>query len=163
MEYVAGLGAAVIVVTLIKSFGGDDRSIGGNDAPSSAEGGAAPGPGPGSASTVIYLDKPAEYAQAALNPNGSLVAITAQWCSHCKNMKKEFEKVPELYASMNGDPRARFFWVETHPNFKDDELDVEGFPTVRFYMGGKGKDYNGPRSADGLTKFMISQMKTNSR
>lgn len=81
---------------------------------------------------------------------GGLFTISAPWCKHCSELKKEVSKaqkiVPFDFFDMQGDK------TESHKQ-KMKELGVNGFPTM-FYVGKAGVlfPYTGDRSASALSE-----------
>lgn len=82
-----------------------------------------------------------------------LVEVYAPWCGHCKklapiydDLAKRLEKFDSIMiAKMDG----------TANEFAG--LDVQGFPTLKFYKKGnksKPMDFNGDRTVDGFIKFL---------
>ena len=39
------------------------------------------------------------------------------------------------------------------------DAQVQGYPTIKFYVDGKVSDYDGPRSADGIVDFMLRKFR----
>ena len=173
MEYLGGIAAAILIIHGIKRYTSDDMGgsayaemtpitpgmaagfppgttprtpyPGPNKTPMAA--GAGPTPALDHNKTITTQD---EFVQAAMSPGGAMVAITADWCGHCKAMKPEFD------AARSASP-IPMYWVDTK-KFDESDLDgIEGFPTLRYYKGGIGKDYSGDRTAQGMLDFINKQ------
>ena len=39
------------------------------------------------------------------------------------------------------------------------DAQVQGYPTIKYYVDGKVSDYDGPRSADGIVDFMLRKFR----
>lgn len=39
------------------------------------------------------------------------------------------------------------------------DAQIQGYPTIKFYVDGKASDYDGPRSADGIVDFMLRKFR----
>lgn len=80
-------------------------------------------------------------------------------CGHCKRLKPEFENAaPGLLAN---DPPVSLVKVDCTEGGKATcgRFDVKGYPTLKIFRNGElSSDYNGPREAAGITKFMRSQV-----
>jgi len=89
----------------------------------------------------------------------ALVMFYAPWCGHCKKLKPEFEKAnDELLAN---DPPVTLVKVDCTEGGKDscNRFEVKGYPTLKIFKNGElSSDYNGPREAAGIVKFMKSQV-----
>lgn len=65
-----------------------------------------------------------------------LVAFTAPWCGHCKNMKPTYEKIAKAW-------EAESDCIVAHMNADDEankeiagRYDVRSFPTIKFFPKG---------------------------
>jgi protein disulfide-isomerase-like protein len=79
----------------------------------------------------------------------NLVLYFAPWCGHCKTLKPEWAKLEKegikgvTISSVNADEEKE----------KVEEAGVEGFPTIILYNKGKKEVYNGPRTAEDISKW----------
>ncbi|CAP30096.1 Protein CBR-PDI-3 [Caenorhabditis briggsae] len=87
----------------------------------------------------------------------ALVKFYAPWCGHCKKMAPEYEKAAPKLAS--NDPPVALIKVDcTTEKTVCDKFGVKGFPTLKIFRNGSpAQDYDGPRDADGIVKFMRGQ------
>jgi protein disulfide-isomerase/protein disulfide-isomerase A1 len=89
------------------------------------------------------------------NDNGALVEFYAPWCGHCKKLEPEFDAAAK---TMNDDgvkiPLGKVdATVETKLAGK---FEVNGYPTLKYFVGGKPTDYDGPREAKGIVAWIKS-------
>jgi len=100
-----------------------------------------------------------DKVQKVLNDNKpTFVAFVANWCGHCKNLKKdwlEFEKD-------NEDKNCNIISIDcANDNNKDlaEKHKVKGYPTIRFYPNGLKdistfESYEGGRTKKELENFI---------
>nr|CAG4642426.1 EOG090X0438 [Evadne anonyx] len=91
--------------------------------------------------------------------NTALVMFYAPWCGHCKRLKPEFEKAGSLL--FKNDPPVTLVKVDCTEGGKAtcSKFSVQGYPTLKIFKAGEfSADYNGPREASGIAKYMRAQV-----
>ena len=90
----------------------------------------------------------------------SVLALTADWCGHCKHLKPIFDKVGKKFKG--GSIMVANVDQKMHHELKMQPSQTDGFPTIRAYNGlstnGDDYDYDGPRNEKGLTDFINKQL-----
>lgn len=81
-----------------------------------------------------------------------LVEFYAPWCGHCKNLAPEYEKAAKALKGI-----ANIAAVDATKEQVD--VQIQGYPTLKFYVEGKVTDYDGPRTADGIVDFMLRKFR----
>jgi len=85
-------------------------------------------------------------------------------CGHCKRLKPEFDKAGDLLKG--NDPPISLAKVDCTEAGKDtcNQFSVTGYPTLKIFRNGEvSQDYNGPREAAGIVKYMQSQVGPSSK
>lgn len=83
-----------------------------------------------------------------------LVAMVAPWCGHCKNLKPEWAKAAK---ELKGKVKLGQVDATVHTSIAS-EYQVRGYPTIKFFPGGKKdsssvQDYEGGRTASDIIAF----------
>ncbi|CAH1134868.1 unnamed protein product [Ceutorhynchus assimilis] len=89
----------------------------------------------------------------------ALVMFYAPWCGHCKRLKPEYAKAAEDL--IRNDPPVALVKVDCTEGGKEtcNKNSVSGYPTLKIFRNGEfSQDYNGPREANGIVKYMKAQV-----
>lgn len=95
------------------------------------------------------------FDSIALNPEKDvLVEFYAPWCGHCKQLAPIYDKLGEHFKD---DENVVIAKMDATAN-ELEHTKVSSFPTIKLYAKGDNKviEYNGPRTLEGLTKFVES-------
>jgi len=103
--------------------------------------------------TVLTKDNFKDFMSE--NDAGALVEYYAPWCGHCKKLEPEFNKAAEALNSAGVKiPLAKV--DATVEKELGEEQEVRGYPTLKYFVGGKPTEYDGPREADGIVSWIKS-------
>lgn len=82
-----------------------------------------------------------------------LVEFYAPWCGHCKKLAPEFSKAAkELKGLDNPVPLAKVDATENPEVAK--QFEVQGYPTIKFFIKGQPIEFNGGRTAADIVNWI---------
>lgn len=87
-----------------------------------------------------------------------LVEFFAPWCGHCKNLEPEWRKAA---AELKGKVKLGALDATAHQS-KAQEYGVQGYPTIKFFPGGRkdsdsAQDYQGGRTASDIVAWALEK------
>jgi len=89
-----------------------------------------------------------------------LIIVKASWCGHCKRAMPDFERLVSASPITKSDGSAVTVRLLDDAADKEEvqNLNVKGFPTILYRSAdGSISNYNGERSYDGITAFIMNQ------
>ncbi|XP_022244185.1 protein disulfide-isomerase A3-like isoform X3 [Limulus polyphemus] len=117
-----------------------------------------------SASDVLDYSGP-DFEDLVKEHDIILVEFFAPWCGHCKKLAPEYESAATTLK--NNDPPVSLAKVDcTSDNGKEtcSKYGVSGYPTLKIFRQGEfSAEYSGPRQADGIIKYMKTQVGPSSK
>jgi len=91
------------------------------------------------------------FAEAIATYDNLLVEFYAPWCGHCKKLAPEYAKAA---AALKKDGLFIAKMDATANEVTPSQYDVEGFPTLKFFRGGKATDYTGGRTEADIVNWV---------
>jgi protein disulfide-isomerase A1 len=83
------------------------------------------------------------------------VEFYAPWCGHCKQLAPIWDKLGEQFKTVESVVIAK---MDATANDPPEGLNIQGFPTLKFFKSGSDKskpmDYDGDRTVKGFRKFL---------
>jgi protein disulfide-isomerase A1 len=90
----------------------------------------------------------------AIASGDMLVEFYAPWCGHCKKLEPEYKKA----AAALVDESAKLAKVDaTIATGLAERFEIKGFPTLKYFKGGRAVDYNGGRTASEISSWVKKQ------
>ncbi|XP_055689343.1 protein disulfide-isomerase A3 [Lutzomyia longipalpis] len=100
-----------------------------------------------------------DFSTRVAETETTLVMFYAPWCGHCKRLKPEYAKAAELLR--DDDPPIVLAKIDCTEAGKETcgKYSVSGYPTLKIFRNGEvSQEYNGPREATGIVKYMRAQV-----
>lgn len=115
------------------------------------------------ASDVIDLSD-SDFESRVSASDVMLIEFFAPWCGHCKRLAPEYEKAATML--LQNDPPVPIAKVDCTEAGKEScsKYGVSGYPTLKIFRNGQfSQEYSGPRDANGIVKYMRSQVGPSSK
>lgn len=106
----------------------------------------------------------ADFTSTLAQHETTLVMFYAPWCGHCKRLKPEYAQAAGILK--HDDSPVALAKVDCTEAGKStcEQFSVSGYPTLKIFRKDKvSQDYNGPREANGIVKFMRAQVGPSSK
>ncbi|CAO2835302.1 unnamed protein product [Amaranthus hypochondriacus] len=101
---------------------------------------------------VIDLDD-SNFDSAISSFDYVFVDFYAPWCGHCKRLSPELDAAAAMLAGLEKPIVIAKVDADKYRKLGD-KYEIDGFPTLKLFMHGVPIDYNGPRKADVLVRFL---------
>ncbi|RDX86517.1 Protein disulfide isomerase-like 1-4, partial [Mucuna pruriens] len=99
---------------------------------------------------VVVL-KEKNFSDVVKNNRFVMVEFYAPWCGHCQALKPEYAAAA---TELKGENVILAKVDATEENELGQQYDVQGFPTIYFFLDGIHKPYNGPRTKDAIVTWI---------
>lgn len=151
----------LLMETMQKKFQG---RISGGSSSSSGSSSSTGGSGGGRRSNgdeATQLTESTFAANVYDNSNVVLVAFIAPWCGHCTALKPAWN---EAASKLKGSGASLFIVDATEEESLARQYQVQGFPTIKIFPGGKGKtassamEYEGGRETEQIVQYTLAEV-----
>jgi len=104
---------------------------------------------------VIVMTKDNADELFKTHAKGILVEFYAPWCGHCKKLEPEYIKA----ADQMKEEGMEYALAKVDATVESDlgsKYEVQGYPTLKWFVGGEASEYDGGRDAEGIVTWIKS-------
>ncbi|TKW36720.2 hypothetical protein SEVIR_1G000300v4 [Setaria viridis] len=88
-----------------------------------------------------------------------MVEFYAPWCGHCQALAPDYAAAASHLAAQHAQADVALAKVDaTEDTDLAQKYDVQGFPTILFFIDGVPKDYNGARTKDAIVEWINKKL-----
>jgi len=88
-----------------------------------------------------------------------MVEFYAPWCGHCQELAPDYAAAASHLAAHHSQSHLALSKVDaTEDTDLAHKYDVQGFPTILFFIDGVPKDYNGARTKDAIVEWINKKL-----
>lgn len=102
--------------------------------------------------SVLELDE-SNFDSAISTFDIILVDFYAPWCGHCKRLSPELDAAAPMLAKLNAPILVAKLNADKFTRLAS-KYEIDGYPTLKLFMHGIPVEYNGPRKAELLVRFL---------
>ncbi|KAK8805187.1 hypothetical protein WA538_001649 [Blastocystis sp. DL] len=95
---------------------------------------------------------PSNFDEVVNSGKVVFVKFYAPWCGHCKHLAPTYVKLADAFQEEPNVVIAELD-ADAHRDFAQ-KFDVHGFPTLKIFVKGQPKDYQGDRSLEDMVEFV---------
>jgi protein disulfide-isomerase A1 len=104
----------------------------------------------------VWVLTEANFEEALAQQPDILVEFYAPWCGHCKSLAPEYAKAAKRL--LNSEPAIHIAKVDATENSNlAQKYGVQGYPTLKYFVGGEPTEYTGGRTEDSIYSYVIKK------
>lgn len=101
----------------------------------------------------VYVLEDSNAAKFISSNNIVFVKFYAPWCGHCKQMAPAYSELAKKYNVDGSLVKVAKLDATVHKEFAGQHR-IQGFPTLKLFIGGNPVDYQGERTVDAMSQFI---------
>jgi len=104
----------------------------------------------------VYILTDSNFDEFVKGEPFTIVEFYAPWCGHCKKLAPEYSKASMILAKEN--PPVKLAKVDaTVEKSIGERFEIRGYPTIKIFRNGVASEYDGPREANGIVRYVKSK------
>lgn len=96
------------------------------------------------------------FEEAFLNQAEILIEFYAPWCGHCKKLAPEYSKAAKKLKDRSPPIHIAKIDATVNKNLSE-KYDIQGFPTLKYFIGSKPVDYQGGKTEDSIVSWVLKK------
>jgi len=107
----------------------------------------------------VTVGSKVNFDELLLERKYNLVEFYAPWCGHCKALAGPYSEAAKMLAEKETGSDVRLIKVDaTAETELADRFQVQGYPTLLWFVNGINSEYEGPRTANGIVEWIEEHM-----
>lgn len=96
------------------------------------------------------------FEEAFLNQAEILIEFYAPWCGHCKKLAPEYSKAAKKLKDRSPPIHIAKIDATVNKNLTE-KFDIQGYPTLKYFIGSKPVDYQGGKTEDSIVSWVLKK------
>lgn len=104
----------------------------------------------------VWVLNEENFEEAFLKQAEILVEFYAPWCGHCKKLAPEYSKAAKKLKDRNPSIHIAKIDATVNKNLSE-KFEIQGFPTLKYFIGNKPVDYQGGKTEDSIVSWVLKK------